>query len=259
MIIISSSSYILLRWWSSQKEGKRKRDKKRTIAATQTCLDFMGGWKKQQETFSSDFPSWMNPNDVEVERRGGCNNRNPNFGTLSRVPDPASSTDARWVNGQWSLRRERETREAGDQKHGDPYLTHLHLMHDLQQELEFSSSARIHQRCRLVCCMLQQQYQDLVSFFRTLDQVLSLFFFFFKYVVVSNPFLPHWICKQAGERERDWKHKRMVQFSWETLKTAASIMLPSVFSSAFHTYNPAEEEEEEEEEAEGEGIVVRWS
>jgi hypothetical protein len=35
-----------------------------------------------------------------------------------------------------------------------------------------------------------------------LDQVLSLFFFF-KYVVVSNPFLPHWICKQAGERERE--------------------------------------------------------
>jgi hypothetical protein len=143
--------------------------------------------------------------------------------------------------------RERE-REAGDQTHGDTYPTHLHLMHDLQQELGFSSSARIHQRCRLVCCMLQRQYQDLVSFFfRTLDQVLSLFFFF-KYVVVSNPFLPHWICRQA--EERDWKHKRMVQFSWETFKAAASIMLPSVFSSAFHTYNPEEE---------GEGIVVRWS
>jgi hypothetical protein len=155
---------------------------------------------------------------------------------------------------------ERETREAGDQTHGDPYPTHLHLMHDLQQEFGFSSSARIHQRCRLVCCMLQRQYQDLVYFFfRTLDQVLSLFFFFFKYVVVSNPFLPHWICKQAGERERerererDWRHKRIVQFSWETFKAAASIMLPSVFSSAFHTYNPDEEEEE------GEGIVVRWS
>jgi len=150
--------------------------------------------------------------------------------------------------------RERETREAGDQTQRDPYPTHLHLMHDLQQELGFSSSARIHQRCRLVCCMLQRQYQDLISFFfRTLDQVLSLFFFFFfKYVVVSNPFLPHWICKQAGERERDWKHKRMVQFSWETFKAAASIMLPSVVSSAFHTYK-------EEEEGEGEGIVVRWS
>jgi hypothetical protein len=48
----------------------------------------------------------------------------------------------------------------------------------------------------------------------------------------------------------------MVQFSWETLKAAASFMLPSVFSSAFHTYNPAEEEEEE---GGGEGIVVRWS
>jgi hypothetical protein len=81
-------------------EGKRKRDKKRKIAATQTSLDFMGGWKKQQETFSSDFPSWMNPKVVEVERRGGCSNRNPNFRNLSRVPDPASSTDARWVNGQ---------------------------------------------------------------------------------------------------------------------------------------------------------------
>ncbi len=154
---------------------------------------------------------------------------------------------------------ERETREAGDQTHGDPYPTHLHLMHDLQQEFGFSSSASIHQRCRRVCCMLQRQYQDLVYFFfRTLDQVFSLFFFFFlffKYVVVSNPFLPHWICKQAGERERerDWRHKRIVQFSWESFTAAASIMLPSVFSSAFHTYNPDEEEEE------GEGIVVRWS
>jgi len=44
----------------------------------------------------------------------------------------------------------------------------------------------------------------------------------------------------------------MVQFSWETFKAAASIMLPSVVSSAFHTYK-------EEEEGEGEGIVVRWS
>ncbi len=45
----------------------------------------------------------------------------------------------------------------------------------------------------------------------------------------------------------------MVQFLWETFKAAASIMIPSVFSSAFHTYNP------EEEEGEGEEIVLRWS
>jgi hypothetical protein len=80
--------------------------------------------------------------------------------------------------------REREERGGGSNAWRSLPPTHLHLMHDFQQELGFSSSARIHQRCRLVCCMLQRQYHDLVSFFfRTLDQVLSLFFFFFKYVV----------------------------------------------------------------------------
>jgi hypothetical protein len=59
--------------------------------------------------------------------------------------------------------------------------------------------------------------------------------------------------ERERERDRDWRNKRMVQFLWETFKAAASIMIPSVFSSAFHTYNP------EEEEGEGEEIVLRWS
>jgi hypothetical protein len=92
---------------------KEKERQKENNCCNPNLSGFHGWLEEQQETFSSDFPSWMNPKDVEVKRRGGCSNRNPNFRTLSRVPDPASSTDARWVNGQWSLRRERERDERG--------------------------------------------------------------------------------------------------------------------------------------------------